>query len=329
MIKKSIKDIKKKKITNCSVLIPTYNRLKLLNDCLKSLSNQNVLPKEIIILEQGEKHERFLKRRWEKIFFPTRVIYKYISPRGRARALNEGVKIATTPVIAIIDDDCYADPFWIYHLNQTLIKTKKTIITGQVLPGKLEKNSTRVRDYVIEEKPRIYKRSLFTPIFILSGANCCFYKKDFHKVGPFNELLGVGAKFRSADDVEWGYRVFLKGYKVHYQPRAKIIHRSWKDEAEDIKTMENYGYGVGAFLYIVLRKGKINDFFYYCFKIFWWLFREIIRSKGLSKRSIPYWKYLFFAFVGFFSAMREKRLLRNNNFFNISSKCWSPFWFHF
>jgi len=307
---KMSKKERKKKIINCSVLIPTYKRLRLLNVCLKSLAGQIYLPREVIILEQGEKNKEVLIKRWKKIFSPTKIIYKYISPRGRTRALNRGVEIANTPVIAIIDDDCYADSLWLYNLTRALSKTKKTIITGQVLPGKLEKGGTIVRDYVIEEKSKIYKSSLFNPIFILSGANCCFCKRDFHKIGQFNEVLGVGAKFRSADDVEWCYRALLKGYKVFYQPEAKVIHRSWKSELEDIKTMENYGYGIGAFLYILLRKGRILDFFYYCIKIVWWLFREIIKSRILSKRSIPYWKYLFFAFRGFSGAIRDKNIIK-------------------
>ncbi|KRH79413.1 glycosyl transferase family 2 [Ferrovum sp. JA12] len=36
-------------VINLSILIPTYKRLDLLQECLHSITQQNVLPKEVLI----------------------------------------------------------------------------------------------------------------------------------------------------------------------------------------------------------------------------------------------------------------------------------------
>lgn len=295
----------KPKTINLCVLLPTYNRHEMINKCLLSIAKQTNPPKEVIILDQG-RLDKTLIGKWRQSLLPTKLVYKHLKIRGRTRALNVGVKMAKSEFISVIDDDCYAHSKWAHYLTKTISNQEKTIITGRVLPGKSEGEAIKVRDYVVDESPKIYKKGNFiTPIFIFSGANSCFKKRDFYDIGEFNPLLGVGADFKSADDVEWSYRALSKNYKIYYEPKAIVIHRSWRNQEEDIKTMENYGYGAGAFIELIFPQNKIDPF-YYIFKILKWLFYEIVKSLITFKNPTPYLKYLSGFIAGFLDMKKTK-----------------------
>lgn len=293
----------KSKTVNLSVLLPTYNRPDMVKQCLSTIAKQNCLPRELIILDQGHLDKNLIKK-WARVLLPTKLIYKRLNIRGRSRAINAGAKIAKSELIGIIDDDCYAHPKWIQSLVKSMQKKNKTIVTGKVAAGKQEKGAVKVRDCVLEEVPKKYKKGKFiTPTFVLSGGNFCFRKKDFNNIGKFNTLLGVGAKFKSAEDVEWAYRALSKGYIIYYDPQAVVVHRSWRNESEDIKTMNNYGYGAGAFISLILPKDKINSS-YYGLKIVKWLFWEIFKSLITLKSPKPFTKYLL-SFIAGLSDMKK------------------------
>lgn len=298
----------KSKIINLSVLLPTYNRPNMVEQCLSNIAKQNYLPRETIILDQGHLDENLIKE-WAQVLLPTKLVYKHLNIRGRSRAINAGVKIAKSEFMGVIDDDCYAHPKWIESLAKSIQKRNKTIVTGKVAVGKQEGGAVKVRDCVLEELPKIYKRGKFIiPIFVLSGGNCCFRKKDFNNIGKFNTLLGVGAKFKSAEDVEWAYRALSKGYAIYYDHQAIVTHRSWRNESEDIKTMNNYGYGAGAFVSLIFPRDRVNSL-YYGSKIVKWLFWEIFKSLITLKNPKPFIKYL----SGFIAGLFDMKKIRAKN----------------
>jgi glycosyltransferase involved in cell wall biosynthesis len=106
--------------TKISVVIPTYNRQKLLIDCLHSLHQQTLNANlfEVIIVSDGRDDEtaKALKH-WQR----RKLNIKYLSTvekKGPAAARNLGWLSAKSPLIAFTDDDCRPSPNWL----ETMLK---------------------------------------------------------------------------------------------------------------------------------------------------------------------------------------------------------------
>jgi glycosyltransferase involved in cell wall biosynthesis len=121
--------------TKISVVIPTYNRQKLLINCLRSL-NQQTLDKtlfEIIIVSDGkdDKTAQALKP-----WYRSKLNITYLATpekKGPAAARNLGWLSARSPLIAFTDDDCQPAPDWLTALlkqanNKSLIAIAGTTV---------------------------------------------------------------------------------------------------------------------------------------------------------------------------------------------------------
>src|SRR5437868_7134370 len=88
-----------------SVIIPTYNRGKLITRAVNSVLNQTFNDFEIIIVDDGSKDET------KNILMPyqnqkkNRIKYFYQENRGISAARNRGIKESTGEYIAFLDSD--------------------------------------------------------------------------------------------------------------------------------------------------------------------------------------------------------------------------------
>lgn len=274
-----------------SVLIATCNRPEMLKVCVESLLIQKTaIPYEIIILDQSD----FEKR----IALPSnKVVARVIACdfKNKSSALNLGVKLASADLLAVIDDDCIADKYWIDSLHKALRKEGRNfIVTGRVIAGDKESDaiSSRLHDTLNERA--VFKKDKITPIFKLSGCNFGFHKDAYKEIGRFNENFGPGSVFRSSDDNEWSYRALQFGFQIVYTPEAVTAHRSWRSAKEDISLMKDYGYAAGAFFKLIFRISKL-DFLYHSTLLWWWLLKTILFSfKGHEITGHIYYGLFFF-----------------------------------
>ncbi|WP_151900719.1 glycosyltransferase family 2 protein [Sulfurimonas hydrogeniphila] len=83
-----------------SVIIPTYNRYKLLKRAIKSVLAQTYTPKEIIVIDDGSTDTTCNIQN----DFPN-IIYIYQKNSGVSAARNKGIEIAKSEWIAFLDSD--------------------------------------------------------------------------------------------------------------------------------------------------------------------------------------------------------------------------------
>lgn len=89
-------------LADISVVIPTYNRPKLLLETVRSVLAQSVLPREIIIVDNGTDDETGELVTME---LKDKVRYVRVPPEGLQAARNAGVSEATSTWVATLDDD--------------------------------------------------------------------------------------------------------------------------------------------------------------------------------------------------------------------------------
>lgn len=261
-----------------SIVVATCNRLQMLKTCIQSLLAQETeIPYEIIVLDQSDLEKQ------KASFFDSAVKLIPCDFKNKSRALNLGVKLASSDYIAVIDDDCIADKNWINRISETLYREGSTsIVTGRVIAGRKEKGAVLSRLHDDSTRQITFKKRRITPIFKLSGCNFGFHKRLYEIVGPFNENLGPGSPFKSSDDNEWSYRALGFGFPIVYAPEAIVVHRSWRNIEKDTQLMKDYGYAAGAFFKIIFQNSK-SDFLYHCVWLGWWLLKTIFFSFNIHE----------------------------------------------
>ena len=107
----------KKTPATTSVVIPTYNGVGYLPDCLDSLKAQTQKPDEVILVDDDstDATATLIKRSYPEIRY-----LRLESNQGFAAAVNAGIRECKGTYIALLNNDTRARPEWLYELKRTL-----------------------------------------------------------------------------------------------------------------------------------------------------------------------------------------------------------------
>jgi GT2 family glycosyltransferase len=213
-----------KKIT---VLIPNWNGVNWLGECLKSLARQDTQDFHTIIVDNGstDGSVAFIEQNYPRV-----EIVKLTSNTGFANAANIGIERSASPYVALLNSDTQAYPDWLSSLLEQIENSSNDIaaINSQLLRmddseliddagdelswygAALKRgHNERAADYQEQDE-------IFSPC-----AAACLYRRDFLlKAGGFDAGF-----FAYLEDVDLGLRGRLLGYRYLYLPKAKVLHK--------------------------------------------------------------------------------------------------------
>ncbi|MBI2475132.1 glycosyltransferase family 2 protein [Candidatus Uhrbacteria bacterium] len=89
-----------------SVIIPTFQHTKTIENCIDSLLSQTLLPKEIIVVDDGSTDDT--KIRIDR--FGDKIKYVFQNNQGAPTARNNGAKLATGNFLLFSDADIFFKP---------------------------------------------------------------------------------------------------------------------------------------------------------------------------------------------------------------------------
>lgn len=142
-----------------------------------------------------------------------------------AAAKNRGIRQAAGEVIAFIDADAVADPYWLINAVRCMECTQADIVGGTIAP--LHNNPPswwEVYDILFAyDQKKFVEKLHFT-----AGVNTIAKRKIFKEIGLFDSGL------RWSEDMEWGQRAYNSGAKIVFCPEAVVYHvvrKSWKELA--------------------------------------------------------------------------------------------------
>jgi glycosyltransferase involved in cell wall biosynthesis len=107
-----------------SVVIPTFNRAKLLGETLDSLARlqpQSIPDWEVVVVDNNSSDATAAVVQGRQGSFPVPLRYEFERAQGRSNALNSGMLAAGAPVIAFIDDDVVVAERWLDEAVAPLI----------------------------------------------------------------------------------------------------------------------------------------------------------------------------------------------------------------
>jgi GT2 family glycosyltransferase len=226
-----------------TVVIPTLGR-PILEECLYWITLGTAWPGGLIVVDQGSNS---LITSWieELQLLGINAVYVPSDKRGRAAGVNRGLERANTIFVAITDDDCFVDNYWLEKMTLHLRENPGAIVTGRVEPGN--------EDVVLEVTsltPNIQRRPRLT-FDSMSGGNMGTSQAVIEKVGQFDE----DPRLRTAEDGEWAYRALRAGVPIVYAPDVCVEHHDQRDADHHIEQYRDYAHSHGGFYGKYLRQG--------------------------------------------------------------------------
>lgn len=203
-----------------SVVISVKNRAVLMWDCLSGLARQSIGRDrfEVVLIDNVSTEDlRAVATRAEAELGLTIRYDRMREDHGPAPARNQGVSLATAPIIAFTDSDCRPDPDWLARGLAAFDTPMVAFCTGPVLPKP-------------EGKVRVTSKLSFVtrdehPTFPTANA---FYRRDlFTRFGGFDISLSYRDPLDRATecaDTDLAWRLIEAGFDRRFVPAAIMYH---------------------------------------------------------------------------------------------------------
>ncbi|NNM92782.1 MAG: glycosyltransferase [Candidatus Eremiobacteraeota bacterium] len=206
---------------DCSVVIPTYNRLDTLRHVVPTLLAQTLDASryELLICDSlsTDGTSEYLA---EIARASPNVRHLPGGYSGRAQARNAGIAAATGEIVLFNDADILASPDLLaVHLERHARERRIAVVGWEVQVRDLD-------DYALKRDRAELRGHLHPPgrkhlswLYFLTG-NASVRAADLRAVGGFDEsFTGYGH-----EDLELGYRLERSGVRICYEPRAVSYH---------------------------------------------------------------------------------------------------------
>ncbi len=188
-----------------SVVVTVFNEERNMPDFLDSFVAQEN-PFEVLIVDAGSRDgtQRIVREYERKYDFVKLEIY----PGTRGESRNRGIEVAKGDVIAFIDGDTMAHPFWIKELRRSFRKY-------DVVGGKI--TNFGYQPFVELGRVEIYFKGYDMS---LPSCNLAFKREVLEDIGGFDPA------FITAEDMDLNIRAVKAGYSIRYNDRAIVYHHA-------------------------------------------------------------------------------------------------------
>jgi len=206
-----------------TVIIPNYNGLHFLKDCLESLKSQTAEDFEVLIVDNGStdgSREWISENNIKSILLEENL--------GFAGGVNAGLKQCEAKYALLLNNDTVAEPDFVAELEKAIEKSDSIFAVSPMMI--MASNHEHIDDagdgFTITGWA--YQRGVDEPVeqyqkekIVFSAcAGASIYKMDIvREVGYFDEM-----HFAYLEDIDLCYRAKLAGYHNRYCPKAKVYH---------------------------------------------------------------------------------------------------------
>ena len=214
-----------------SVVVPCFNGMKTIGDCLSSLADQTYSRDrfEVLLVDNGSRDGTC---EFVQASFPW-VRLVHCSEKGSGYARNAGIREARGELLLSTDSDCVADKSWIAQL----------VTLFQQAPPEVAAIGGIIRPFSTRTAVEKYKRTWVGQpnangkepgVRYTATPNAAFRTSIIRLVGSFDGALGF-------DDTDLGIRLIKAGYQIQYTDLAIVYHRNPASLAELYQHKSKYG----------------------------------------------------------------------------------------
>ena len=209
---------------NVTVIIPNYNGIRFLPDCLASLRQQTFRDFSVVVVDNGstDGSVRFVEEHYPEV-----QVLALDRNRGFAYAVNAGIMASTAPFVMLLNNDTAAAPDCLAYLMEGIRQSDSIFSVGArivqmqeprridttgdfySLPGYAFCRGQGLTDY-----PRTSGE-----VFTNCGCAVLYRRELLDRTGLFDPRF-----FAYLEDVDLGMRARRLGYRNLYVPEAIVRH---------------------------------------------------------------------------------------------------------
>lgn len=209
-----------------TIVIPNYNGIAYLKNCLFSLSEDlKEHPAKVIVVDNGSTDGSVS---WIKEEYPEVRLFALKKNTGFDHAVNVGIRHADTPYVLLLNNDTCVKRGFTKALEQALDRDPSVFsVSAAMLSMQDETIMDNGGDLYCalgwafargKDKPTAGYRKR-TEIFSACAGAAIYRKSVFDEIGLFDE-----GHFAYLEDVDIGWRAKIFGYRNLYEPAAKVLH---------------------------------------------------------------------------------------------------------
>lgn len=208
-----------------TVVIPNYNGIEYLKECLKSLEHQSFQDFMVLIVDNCSKDgsPEFIKQSYPEI-----TLVELDKNYGFSVAVNKGIKMSRTPYVILLNNDTVVHKDYIKELYNHIHSSKKIFSVSSKMISYHKRNIMDDAGDLYSVIGWAFQRGIGQNIdrydrparVFTACAGAAIYRKSvFEKIGYFDEM-----HFAYLEDIDVGYRARIEGYVNEYCPTALVYH---------------------------------------------------------------------------------------------------------
>ena len=220
---------------NVSIIIPHWNGIEVLSECLNSLKKTNYESYEIIVSDNNSDDG---SQEWVKKNHPDVILLENNQNYGYSGGCNRGANVAKGEYIIFLNNDTTQDPNWLDPLVDIF---EKDNLIAAIQPKILNYFNKEIFDYaggcgglldifcypfargrifLKQEKDKgQYNKS--QECFWASGAAIMMRKNIFFSAGKLDSVF-----FSHMEEIDLCWRFQAMGYKVLVEPKSIVYHKN-------------------------------------------------------------------------------------------------------
>ncbi|HUR33038.1 MAG TPA: glycosyltransferase [Vicinamibacterales bacterium] len=219
-------------MTTASVIIATFNRAGLLDECLAHLARQAFATgDEVIVADNGSTDHTAAIVARHLLDFPVALTRIVVDTPGKSHAVAAALRIARGEIVMFTDDDVNVGAGWMKHLRQAFSDAGTGLAGGPVEPRWQAPAPAWLR---VAQQQRLgaplglldygTRESRLGPRTLL-GANLAVRHAVLRQLGGYATHLGkLRGTLLSGEDHELCQRVQAAGFDARYVPEARVTH---------------------------------------------------------------------------------------------------------
>ncbi|MDO4787944.1 MAG: glycosyltransferase family 2 protein [Johnsonella sp.] len=206
-----------------SIIIPNFNGMKFLPECIESLRKQSVRNFDILVVDNASSDG---SREWlQKNGICSLFLEENL---GFAGGVNAGLSTVDTKYVILLNNDTIVFEDYVERLREAIELSENIFSVSSMMIQ--AKNRDLIDDagdgfcilgwaYQIGVGERIEKYQKPRAVFSACAGAAIYRKSVLDEIGFFDEM-----HFAYLEDIDLGYRARLFGYENRYEPRARVYH---------------------------------------------------------------------------------------------------------
>ena len=206
-----------------TIIIPNYNGLKFMDECIRSLNAQTYPNFRTLVVDNGSTDgsvEWLKEHQIDTIFLPENT--------GFSGAVNVGIKAADTPYVLLLNNDVRVDEYFVAEMVRAIGQSERIFsVSSRMIqmyhPDRLDDAGNYYCAlgwaYARGKGKDIHTYEKEEKIFASCAGAAIYRKKIFDELGYFDE-----EHFAYLEDMDVGYRARIYGYENWYAPDAMVYH---------------------------------------------------------------------------------------------------------